>query len=109
MTHDSALTQWVADVFNRIIQDTSHLSLPRDPCCRQDIFFIHKVTHALMHTHTHTWAEVVFDFHFVASAEEVGNVFGSVCLSVCLSSERIFIKFLGGEAWLKEQVIGFWW
>ena len=50
------------------------------------------------------------------SAEEGGYAFGAVCLSVCLS-----VGFLGnlwtdfdeifyrGRAWLKDQVILFWW
>ena len=56
---------------------------------------------------------------FITSAEEGGYVFGAVCLSVCLSvcpsdysqtCERILTKFFWrGRAWLKDQVIQFWW
>ena len=57
---------------------------------------------------------------FVTSAEKGGYVFGSVCLSVCLfvwmsigllanlgtDFDEIFWR---GRAWLKDQVIQFWW
>jgi len=52
----------------------------------------------------------------ITSAEEGGYVFGAVCLSVCLSVgllanlrtdyDEIFWR---GRAWLKDQVIQFWW
>ena len=51
----------------------------------------------------------------ITSAEEGGYVFGSVCLSVCPSDhsqtcERILTEFFWrGRAWLKDQVIQFWW
>jgi len=53
----------------------------------------------------------------VTSAEEGGYVIGSVCLSVCLFVCLITRKFVNGflrnfwrgRAWLKDQVIQFWW
>ena len=57
-----------------------------------------------------------FDNRIITSAEEGGYVFGAVCLSVCLSVgllanlwmdfDEIFWR---GRAWLKNQVIQFWW
>ena len=58
--------------------------------------------------------------NFITSAEEGGHVFDSVCLSVCLivclsvgllanlwtDYDEIYWR---GRAWLKDQVIQFWW
>jgi len=58
---------------------------------------------------------IIIQYVIITSAEEGGYVFGSVCLSVCPSDysqtcEQILTKFFArGRAWLKDQVIQFWW
>jgi len=70
-----------------------------------------KITSFIIHSFIHS---------FITSTEEGGYVFSSVCLSVCLSVRRITRKdanlwtdfdeiFWRGRAWLKNQMIQFWW
>jgi len=74
---------------------------------------------------TQIWAVLKFAYSLgldliFTSAEEGGYVFSSVCLSICLFvclSVRLLANlwtdfdeiFWRGRAWLKDQVIQFWW
>ena len=78
------------------------------PCCWIQPINLLPSRHSVVVTQ---WCHL---YSFITSAEEGGYVFGSVCLSVCPSDysqtcEWIMTNFWRGRAWLKDQVIQFWW